>query len=43
MDRPFDSPYSHGFVRVAVRIPTVRVTDPAYNAERALALARRQR
>jgi NAD+ synthase (glutamine-hydrolysing) len=41
MDRPFDSPYSHGFVRVAVCIPFVRVADPGYNVERTLGLARR--
>jgi NAD+ synthase (glutamine-hydrolysing) len=41
MDRPFDSPYSHGFVRVAVCIPFVRVADPAYNAARTIGLARR--
>jgi NAD+ synthase (glutamine-hydrolysing) len=41
MDRPFDSPYSHGFVRAAVCIPFVRVADPAYNLERTLGLARR--
>jgi NAD+ synthase (glutamine-hydrolysing) len=41
MDRPFDSPYSHGFVRVAVCIPFVRVADPGYNLGRALGLARR--
>ena len=41
MDRPFDSPYSHGFVRAAVCIPSVRVADPAYNVERTIALARR--
>jgi NAD+ synthase (glutamine-hydrolysing) len=41
MDRPFDSPYSHGFVRVAVCIPFVRVAEPGYNVGRALGLARR--
>ena len=41
MNRPFDSPYSHGFVRVAVCIPFVRVADPAYNVERTIGLARR--
>jgi len=41
MDRPFDSPYSHGFVRVAVCVPLVRVADPAYNVGRTLGLARR--
>jgi NAD+ synthase (glutamine-hydrolysing) len=38
--RPFHSIYSHGFVRVAVCIPSLRVADPAYNAERTLAMAR---
>ena len=41
MDRPFHNVYSHGFVRAAVCIPTVRVADPAFNAERTLGLARR--
>jgi NAD+ synthase (glutamine-hydrolysing) len=39
--RPFHSIYSHGFVRVAVCVPFVRVADPAYNLERTLGLARR--
>ena len=38
---PFNSLYSHGFVRVCVGVPTVRVADPAYNTERTLELARR--
>jgi NAD+ synthase (glutamine-hydrolysing) len=38
--RPFHSIYSHGMVRVAVCIPSLRVADPAFNAERTLALAR---
>ena len=38
---PFHSPYAHGFVRVAVATPFVRVADPVYNVERTLALARR--
>lgn len=38
---PFDSIYAHGFVRVAVAIPSVRVADPAYNVERTLDLATR--
>jgi NAD+ synthase (glutamine-hydrolysing) len=38
---PFDSLYSHGFVRVAAAVPRVRVAEPAFNAERTLALARR--
>ncbi|HEX8693995.1 MAG TPA: NAD(+) synthase [Longimicrobium sp.] len=41
MDRPFDSVYSHGFVRVAVCVPHVRVADPGFNVERTLGLARR--
>ncbi len=41
MKGPFDSIYSHGFVRAAVCIPFVRVSDPAYNGERTLGLARR--
>ncbi len=41
MTRPFDSLYSHGFVRAAVCVPAVRVADPAYNVERTLDLARR--
>ncbi len=32
--------YSHGFVRVAVAIPEVRVADPAWNAARTLELMR---
>ncbi len=38
---PFDSLYRHGFARVAVAVPPVRVADPAYNAEQTLLLARR--
>jgi NAD+ synthase (glutamine-hydrolysing) len=37
----FHSIYRHGFVRVAVAVPKVRVADPAFNAERTCALARR--
>ena len=40
MNRPFDSIYTHGFVRAAVCIPFLRVSDPAYNGERTLGLAR---
>src|SRR3954464_14649816 len=40
MDRPFNSIYTHGFIRAAVCIPTLRVADPAFNAERTIALAR---
>jgi NAD+ synthase (glutamine-hydrolysing) len=35
----FDSPYAHGFVRVASAIPHVRIGNPAFNAGRTLALA----
>lgn len=41
MTHPFDSIYSHGFIRAAVCIPHVRVADPAFNVERTIALARR--
>ncbi len=39
-DRPFFNLYSHGFVRVAVAIPEVRVADPDWNAARTLGLIR---
>jgi len=39
MTSPFNSIYSHGFIRVAVCIPRLRVADPHYNVERTLALA----
>ncbi|HVS15048.1 MAG TPA: NAD(+) synthase [Thermoanaerobaculia bacterium] len=38
---PFDTPYRHGFARVAVAIPALRVADPAHNARALLELARR--
>jgi NAD+ synthase (glutamine-hydrolysing) len=41
MDNRFRSIYSHGFIRAAVAIPSVRVADPAYNAEGIVQLARR--
>ncbi|MCK6527062.1 NAD(+) synthase [Myxococcota bacterium] len=41
MDRPFRNLYSHGFARVAVCLPHVRIADPVFNGERTLALARR--
>jgi len=41
MRSPFHSIYSHGFVRVAVGIPAVRVADPAFNVEHTLGLAKR--
>ncbi len=37
----FDSLYQHGFARVALATPRVRVADPAFNAERTLVLAQR--
>ena len=37
----FHSIYRHGFLRAAVAVPRVRVADPAFNAERTCALARR--
>ncbi len=41
MDRlPFHSIYRHNIVRVAVAVPHVRIGDPAFNAERTVALAR---
>ena len=41
MTTNFHTIYSHGFVRAAVCVPSVRVANPAYNAERILALAKR--
>ncbi|MGV9676801.1 NAD(+) synthase [Nocardia sp. NPDC003482] len=38
---PFDSLYRHGFARVAVAVPPMRVADPDYNAEQTLRLAER--
>jgi NAD+ synthase (glutamine-hydrolysing) len=35
----FNSPYAHGFVRVAVATPCVRIADPDFNAQQALELA----
>lgn len=36
----FFSPYRHGFVRVATAVPTVKLADPAANAQNIVALAR---
>jgi NAD+ synthase (glutamine-hydrolysing) len=36
----FNSIYSHGFIRAAVCIPSLRVADPHYNVGRTLELAR---
>src|SRR5919199_2046466 len=41
MRRPFASLYTHGFARVAAAVPHLRPAEPAFNAERTLALARR--
>jgi len=41
MDFQFDSIYSHGFVRVAVCVPFLKVAAPDYNAAQTLALAHR--
>ena len=38
---PFHSIYAHGFVRVAVGIPTLRVADPPFNVAHTIALAQR--
>jgi NAD+ synthase (glutamine-hydrolysing) len=38
--KDFFSPYSHGFVRVAVATPAVRVADPGFNLDSTLALMR---
>ena len=37
-DLPFDSIYRHGYARVAAAVPRVRIADPAFNAERTIAL-----
>src|SRR5687768_7327008 len=39
--RPFNSLYRHGFARVAVCVPRVKVANPKYNAEQTVALARK--
>jgi NAD+ synthase (glutamine-hydrolysing) len=41
MQRPFASLYTHGFARVAAAVPHLRPAEPAFNAERTLALAQR--
>jgi NAD+ synthase (glutamine-hydrolysing) len=38
---PFESLYRHGYARIAAAVPRVRIGDPAFNAERSIALARR--
>ena len=41
MTPPFDSIYRHGFVRMAICIPHVRLGNPSENAARTIALAQR--
>lgn len=41
MTLPYDTIYSHGFVRVAIGVPQVRVADPDFNTDQTIALARR--
>src|SRR5205823_695653 len=41
MRERFHSIYSHGFIRAAVCIPSLRVADPDFNVDRTLALAAR--
>ena len=41
MERRFDSLYTHGFARVAVCLPAVRVADPDFNLKATLELAGR--
>src|SRR5437868_3578253 len=40
MREQFYSIYSHGFIRAAVCVPSLRVADPAFNLERTLELAK---
>src|SRR5436190_15629093 len=40
MRERFYSIYSHGFIRTAVCIPSLRVADPVFNVERTLELAK---
>jgi len=39
--KPFDSLYTHGFIRACVCVPFLRVADPAYNAQQTLGLAQK--
>ncbi|MDB5820618.1 MAG: synthase, partial [Rhizobacter sp.] len=34
----FDNLYTHGFARVAIAVPRVRVADPAFNAQQTIAM-----
>ena len=38
---PFNSIYRHGFVRIAIGVPLVRLGNPVANATRTIALAER--
>jgi len=40
MRERFHSIYSHGFIRAAVGVPSLRVADPDFNVERTIGLAR---
>ncbi|MGN6381790.1 MAG: NAD(+) synthase [Dyella sp.] len=40
MPSDFHSPYRHGFVRLAAAVPSIRLADPAFNAERTIAQLR---
>lgn len=40
MTHPFYCLHTHGFIRVAVATPTLRVADPAFNVARTIELAR---
>jgi len=40
-NQSFNNIYTHGFARVAVCIPEVKVADPAYNSSQIIALAER--
>jgi NAD+ synthase (glutamine-hydrolysing) len=40
MSHPFFSIHAHGFLRMAVAAPSVRVADPAYNVARTIEMAR---
>lgn len=41
VNRPFNSIYTHGFARLAVCVPELRVADPAFNTEKIIEMARR--
>ncbi|MEA4872050.1 MAG: nitrilase-related carbon-nitrogen hydrolase, partial [Synergistaceae bacterium] len=39
MKNNFENMYSHGFVRLAACIPSLRVSDPIYNAAKTIELS----